>query len=295
MYTTQMLPILIDLKFIKIYTFGVFMVLSFFWGLYLLWRTIKLTSYKEEEVFDSVFISLFWGIFFARVIYVAVNFPHFGFNILKFILINGYPGLSMWGGLFGSVVALFFYTRTKKMEFTKIVDYYIPAVFIALVFLKIGSFFGGVDVGSQTKFLIAVKYIGYQGSRHIIALYEALFFAIGALISYKITLSIRREKFVHGFAFYFFLFYFALVNLLLDNMKQNHLYFARININVVISAVLTAFFAVYFIYYFRAEIKKSLVALKNQTITHGKKTRGAIAHKITKRARKTTGVTGKKD
>ncbi len=277
-----MLPILLDLKFIKIYTFGVFLVLGFFWGLFFLWRTIKLTSYKEEEIFDSVFISLFWSIFFARVFYVFFNFSTFGLNPLKFILINGFPGLSAWGGLFGAVSSLYLYYQSKKMEFIKIVDYLIPAFFIALVFLKIGSFFGGVDVGTQTNFFVAVKYLGYQGNRHIVALYEAILFGICSIISYKILLLIRREKFAHGIALFFFLFTFSLDNLLLDNMKQNHLYFARININVSVSAVLAVFFAAYFIHYFRKEIRSGLLMLKDNIVTYGKKTRSTISRKIKK-------------
>ena len=31
-----MLPVLLDLKFVKIYTFGVFLVLAFFWGAFFL-------------------------------------------------------------------------------------------------------------------------------------------------------------------------------------------------------------------------------------------------------------------
>ena len=113
-----MLPVLLDLKFIKIYTFGVFLVLGFFWSAFLLWRNIRLTSYKEEDVFDGLFFSLFGGLFIGRLIYVVLNFNDFGFDILKFILVNGYPGISLIGAILGGVFALFGFFGLKKIDFS---------------------------------------------------------------------------------------------------------------------------------------------------------------------------------
>ena len=96
-----MLPVLLDLKFIKIYTFGVFLVLAFFWGSFVLWKNIRLTAQKEDEIFDGLFISFAGGLFMSRLVYVILNFDKFGSSILKFILINGYPGLSLYGALIG--------------------------------------------------------------------------------------------------------------------------------------------------------------------------------------------------
>src|SRR3989338_9939126 len=95
-----MLPVLLNVGFLKIYTFGVFLVLGFFWATFLLWKNIRLTSLKEKDVFDGLFISLLGALFFGRLVYVILNFKDFGFNLLKFILINGYPGISLYGLIF---------------------------------------------------------------------------------------------------------------------------------------------------------------------------------------------------
>jgi len=65
-----MLPVLLDLPFIKIYTFGVFLVLAFFWSAFLLWKNFLLTSYKEEEIFDQLFLGLVGGLLVSRIVYV---------------------------------------------------------------------------------------------------------------------------------------------------------------------------------------------------------------------------------
>ena len=112
-----MLPILLNLGFLKIYTFGVFLVLGFFWAIFLLWKNIRLTSFKEEDVFDGLFLSMFGALFFGRLIFVFLNFKDFGFNLLKFILINGYPGLSLYGSIFGGLFILYLFTNARKLNF----------------------------------------------------------------------------------------------------------------------------------------------------------------------------------
>src|SRR3990167_3956926 len=188
-----MLPVLLDLKFIKIYTFGVFLVLAFFWGSFILWKNIRLTSQKEDEIFDGLFLALGGGLFFSRLLYVILNYDKFGFDVLKFILINGYPGLSLYGALFGSFIILYLYFLYKKISFKDTADYFITPVFIGLALGKLGSFFSGSEVGTQTKFFLSIKYFGYDGLRHLTPLYEGILFAMAAYMSYRLLFQIRRE------------------------------------------------------------------------------------------------------
>ena len=291
-----MLPILLDLKFIKIPTFGVFLVLAFFWGMFFLWKNIKLTSQKEEEIFDGLFIALGGGLFFSRFIYVILNFSDFGFNLLKFILINGYPGLSLFGGLFGGFFTFWLFCLFKKINWLEVIDYFIPPLFLALFFGKLGSFFAGVDVGIKTNFFISTSYLGFAGSRHLVALYEGVFFGIASYLSSKILMALRRGVFPSGFVFYFFIFYFSVISLLLDNLKENHLYFLGRSFNFLISLILTFVYSIYFIYYFlnqpsfKKQIKTFFYNLLVFFVVYGKK----AYQKIFRAIKKKTGEGGER-
>lgn len=227
-----MLPVLLDLKVIKIYTFGVFMVLGFFWGLFLVWKMIKLTAHKEEDIFDGIFIVLLGGLFTGRLLYVLLNFSRFGLNVLKFILVNGYPGFSLYGGLVGGFFFFFLFLRSKKIPFLTIIDYQMPGLFMALAFGKMGAFLSG------------------DGQAEI---YEGLLFLLGAYLAHKILLAVRRERVSSGFAWYFFGWYLATVYALLDNLKTDHLYFLRLNFNLTLSVFISTLFSLYFIIFFRKE------------------------------------------
>ncbi|MEK7633735.1 MAG: prolipoprotein diacylglyceryl transferase family protein [Patescibacteria group bacterium] len=249
-----MLPVLLNLGFLKIYTFGVFLVLGFFWATFLLWKNIRLTSFKEEDVFDGLFLSLFGALFFGRLVYVVLNFKEFGFNILKFILINGYPGLSLYGAIFGGLLILFLFSNSRKINFNELVDYFITPLFVALAFGKIGAFFSGAEIGIKTNFLLKIKYVGFDGFRHLVGLYEGLVFIIGILIAYKILFEIRKERFYNGFLLKFFFWFFALTIFLFDKIKDNRLYFVGLSLDFLVSLIILLTTSLYFVYYFRNDI-----------------------------------------
>ncbi len=246
-----MLPVLLNLGFIKIYTFGVFLVLGFFWAIFLLWKNIRLTAFKEDDVFDGLFLSMFGAIFFGRLVYVFLNFKDFGFNLLKYILINGYPGISLYGSIFGGFLVLYLFTNSRKLNFNELIDYLISPIFIVMVFGKIGGFFSGAEIGIKTNFLLKIKYVGFDGFRHLVGLYEGILLAIGLLLSYKILFEIRKERYYKGFLLKFFLWFLAITIFLFDKIKENHLYFLGQSLDFLISLIILLTISFHFVYYFR--------------------------------------------
>lgn len=246
-----MLPVLLNLSFIKIYTFGVFLVLGFFWAIFLLWKNIRLTSFKEEDVFDGLFLSMFGALFFGRITFAFLNFKDFGFDLLKFVLINGYPGISLYGSVFGGLFVLYLFCNSRKLNFSDLIDYFITPLFIALAFGKIGAFFSGVEIGTKTNFLFRIKYVGFDGTRHLVGLYEGSMLIIGLLIAYKILFEIRKERFYKGFLLRFFIWFLALTIFMFDKIKENHLYFFGLSLDFLVSLIILLTTSFHFVYYFR--------------------------------------------
>ncbi|MFS8158690.1 MAG: prolipoprotein diacylglyceryl transferase family protein, partial [Candidatus Roizmanbacteria bacterium] len=156
-----MIPVLFNAPFLKIYTFGFFLVLAFYWGLFWFWRVIKLTSYKEETMFDGVFVSLLGALISSRLFYTLVNFDQFGTNILKYILVNGYPGGSLYGFILGFFLTFYLFCKVEKISFDHAVDYIVSPLLLSFGIVKIGAFFSGIDPGTKTTFLLVSRYSGY--------------------------------------------------------------------------------------------------------------------------------------
>ncbi len=257
-----MLPVLFNMPGLTLFTFGAFLVLSLLWSSFWFWKNIKLTSYKEEDFFDGLFLSIFGGIILGRIIFVALNFSEFGFDILKFVLINGFPGLSLYGLLIGAGLTFFIYTKAKKRPYLEMIDYAISPLFLGLAIASVGAFLSGTVPGTKTKLFLSVRYLGLDGTRHLPALYEALFYVLGFYIAHRIILLVRRQRISIGTNFFFFIFYFSLINLLLDFIKANHLYFLSFSFNLVLSALFSTISGLYFIFVYRDRIKKILLSFK---------------------------------
>lgn len=273
-----MLPILIDLKVFHVYTMGVFLVLSFFWSSFMLWRLVRLSSFKEDDMFDALFNSLMVGLIFGRLVYVILHFSEFGFDVLKFILVNGYPGFSLYGMLLGVFLMLYLWASSHKAKFNEMVDYFIPSLFLAIAIGKLGGFFSGAEVGTKTRFFLAVKYAALSGMRQLTPFYEAILYFAATYLAYRLLFETRKEHFKEGFVFKFFLFCQGLIYFLFDNLKEYRLYFLGYSFNRIVSLVLVLTFGIYFLYYFRSLIIKQIVRFKNYVAHYVKNTAKGLRH-----------------
>lgn len=231
-----------------------------------------MTSYKEEEIFDSLFAAIIGGLAGGRLLYVIFHFDKFGFDILKFILVNGYPGMMLYGVLFGGFFTLWYQLNRKKIKFLDAVNYFVPPLFLGLAFGKLGSFFSGVEAGTKTSFFLAIKIVGLEGRHHITPLYESLIFFLGAYLSYKLLFDMRREKYVKGFCFYFFIWFFSFVYFAFCKLKADQIFlYKQYSFNIVFSFILLLTLSFYFLYYFRDLITR--------IITYGNKTFQKLYHR----------------
>lgn len=255
-----MLPVLLDIGFITIYTQGIFLLLAFLWGCFLLWKHVSLTPYKEEDVFDAIFLSLIGGFVFGRLVFVIFNFSDFGFDILKFILVNGYPGMNGVGMITGFFLTLYATCLSKKMSFIKLIDYVIAPFFLSLAIIKLGSFFSGSEIGSQTQFFLALKYPNLDGARHLTPLYESILLFSASYFSHSILKQIRREQFFEGFNFFFFLWFYGLVLTAFDQLKSFKTMVYGYSFQLGVGSFLLLTVSIYFLYYFRKFIGDHMFA-----------------------------------
>lgn len=256
-----MLPILIKIGFFKIYTFGIFLVLAFFWGAYYLWKNIQLTSFKEDEVFDGLFFAMLGGALIGRLLHVVLHFSDFGINLLKFILINGYPGFSMWGAMVGFFLFLYLFCNSRKLKFEELIDYVIPPFFITMAIGKLGSFFAGVEVGAETTLPVAIKYATIDGMRHLTPLYEGLLLFIGAYFAHRMIFTIRRGSLSRGFLLLFFFWFYSAMFFGFDFIRGEKSMLFGYSVYGMMALIILLTLSLYFIYYFRAAILQPLFSI----------------------------------
>lgn len=193
-----MYPILLSLGPIKISSFGVFLVLGILAAVYFIWKLAKTYDIGEEKILDLAILTFFGGVIGARLYFIAWHFDAFA-NFGKILLINRYPGLSFWGGLFGGLLTLYLLTKKFKLNFWQIADFAAIGFLAGLILGDLGCFLGGCFYGVPSNLPFATPIIGVIGRRFPIAIIESLILL--AFFSSFWKQSIRFHFFGKIFAF----------------------------------------------------------------------------------------------
>lgn len=224
-----MSPILFTIGAFNVYAFGFFLSLAFLFSTFIVWKNAK-EKLMEEEYLDAFLFTCLIALISSRITYIIFHFSDFGLNILKYIVVIEAPGLSLSGGLFGGVIALFWFTRRKREEFWQLLDLFSFAGCFALVLSKIGEQLAGAGFGRETNFLLGVKIAGLTGRRHPVELYEAILFTILTIILFFVYRKVKRKIYPSGLVSYIFGVGLAVIIFLLEFLKVYPVYLYGLSI-----------------------------------------------------------------
>jgi len=125
-------------------------------------------------------------------------------------------GLSFHGGLVGSLIAGYWFSRRRKIPFLNLCDVCFVPVTLGLMLGRIGNFINGELWGRLTDVPWAVKFPGADGYRHPSQLYEAGY----SLVLFGILWNLRKNKWPHGSIFAIFLVLYAVFRFMTEYFRE---------------------------------------------------------------------------
>lgn len=191
-----MLPVLFSIGSFRIYTFGLFLVISFLIGTFVAWRYGKEEIY-EEIILDFILIIISIGFITGRIIFIVENSNIFQGNLLRMFHIFNFPGFSFSWGLLIGFISAFFYAIKKKLKAFLLLDTTLLGFSLSLVLGEIGCLLNGCILGAKTQLPWGVYFVGNLEKRHPLSLYQALITLIIYFILKKVFLN---EKNIRKFA-----------------------------------------------------------------------------------------------
>lgn len=241
-----MLPVLLSIGPIKIYSYGLFLALAFLVGSFVFFRRAKEAAFEEEKIFDSIIWTVLFGLLGARIYYLLFNFPDFGFNPLKWFWLTRYGGLSFHGGLLGGTFGLFLFTKREKWDFWQTADIAVFGLSLGQVIGRIGCFLNGCCFGIQTDLPWGVVFVGLEGRRHPTQIYEALFVLFIFFLLLKLERRYRlfswykgkSDKAAPGFLALSYLIFYNFGRILLENLRGDSLYWGRVRSAQLVSGLI---------------------------------------------------------
>lgn len=185
----------------------------------------KNNSQKETELFsDSIPITTISSIIGARIFYVIGDFNYYKENLTEIIKIN-HGGISIWGAIIFAIATIFFYSKTKKINFLKYLDYYSLVMPLCQAIGRWGNFFNQEAYGLPTSGIIKL-YIDEKHRYHNLSninyyhptfLYESILDLIIFMVLFLIYKKEGTKK--NGKIFYLYLILYSIIRIIIEQIR----------------------------------------------------------------------------
>lgn len=234
----------LDLGFIQVYWYSIFILLGVFLGSLVIIRECKKQKINQEFIINLIFYGMIFGLIGARLYYVAFNLDYYkAYPLEVFEIWNG--GLAIHGGILFGLITVILYTKKYKIPTFKVLDILVLGLILGQAIGRWGNFFNGEAYGSITtlehlkhlgipNFIIDGMYI--DGAYHIPTfLYESIWNLTGfiALIIIKNYKYLKRGQLT---GFYFI--WYSVGRFFIEGMRTDSLMLGSIRIARLVSIIL---------------------------------------------------------
>lgn len=227
-----MYPILFSLGPVHIFSFSVFLLLSWVVFSFLFWRWLHTWGVEDEKIFDLTFYTTLSALVGARALYVALHWSAFADSVLKIPALWVAPGLSLYGALIGGLVTLIYLARHRGVRVGMVVDAIGMSLPAVLILGEIGSLLDGSETGTMAGNLAwSVGYVGHVGRRHPVQLYAMIVLLILLVAVWFWERRATREKWPYGLVGVWFFLFFAPAMFLVELVKESSVYWFSISVN----------------------------------------------------------------
>lgn len=181
-----MLPILISLGPIKIYSYGVCFAIGLFISLYFWWKMGRDEHFDEIALFDGFFLSLITFFVAGRLGYVALHMSELG-TLYRTLALLSYPGLNITIGIVASMIFMWLFARSNDWHVWKVADAYVVSLSILLATCGLGGLLNGSNPGKPASW--GLMYPGQDMTRIPVDIWILLW----AFVTFAVVSKVRKN------------------------------------------------------------------------------------------------------
>lgn len=235
--------IALDLGFIQIYWYSIFIFLGIFIGCMFILRESKRQKINEEFIINLIFYGVIFGLIGARLYYVAFNLDYYLKYPLEILEIwNG--GLAIHGGIIAGLIAVIVYCRKYKVKTLKVLDILVVGLIIGQAIGRWGNFFNGEAYGAITT-LESLKNLSIPqfviDGMHISGAYHQptfLYESIWNMTGFIALLIVRRYKYLkNGQLTGVYLIWYSIGRFIIEGMRTDSLMLGNFRIAQIVSII----------------------------------------------------------
>jgi phosphatidylglycerol:prolipoprotein diacylglycerol transferase len=243
-------PILVQIGPVTIRYYGVMYVVAIAVGFWLLTREVrrKRIALSSESLLDLVLWTIPIAIIAARLYYVAFQWDYYGRNLLDIVKI-WQGGLAIHGGVLGGILAVYLFSRYKKVSFWPLTDAMVPSLVLGQAIGRIGNLMNGDAYGVPTTLPWGIHFpanspagMAYPGmATHPSMIYEMIL----NLGVFAYLWAIRKKGYKDGFSTAMYFILYAVARSVVSLTRGDDLYLGPVRAPHAISAVLIVAFGLF--------------------------------------------------
>lgn len=233
----------LDLGFIQIYWYSIFIFLAVFLASFIILREAKRQKINQDFIVNLIFYTVIFGLIGARLYYVAFNLDYYLKYPIEILEVwNG--GLAIHGGIIFGLLTILIYCRKYSAKTLKVLDIAVVGLILGQAIGRWGNFFNGEAYGGVVTleylknlglpdFLINGMYI--NGAYHHPAfLYESIWNIFG----FFALLMVRRYKYLKtGQLTGIYLLWYSVGRFFIEWMRTDSLMLGNIRAAQLVSLV----------------------------------------------------------
>ncbi len=185
-----MYPEIFRIGSVTVHSYGLMIALGILVSAAALYREAPRLKIDPDYLLEAVIVGAFSGLVGARILYMIINRDYYSTQPLS-AFFTQFEGLSFYGGLFLGVIALYAWSKWRRIGFLKITDMLAPYLALGYAFGRIGCFLNGCCYGLAADLPWAMPAsLADDLPRHPVQLYAA-FGAVLIFIFLKILRPLR--------------------------------------------------------------------------------------------------------
>lgn len=234
----------LDLGFIQIYWYSIFIFLGVFFASLVILRECKKQNINQNFIINLIFYGVIFGLIGARLYYVAFNLDYYLKYPIEILEVwNG--GLAIHGGILFGLITVLIYCKKYHAKTLKVLDILVVGLILGQAIGRWGNFFNGEAYGGITtlehlqklglpEFIINSMYI--NGAYHQPTfIYESIWTFFGFLV----LLIVRKYKYLKtGQLTGVYLIWYSLGRVIIEGMRTDSLMLGNFRVAQLVSIIL---------------------------------------------------------
>lgn len=226
-------PVLFEIGFIKVYSYGAALALAFILGTVMAIREAPQVGIEQERILDLSILIGIAALVGSRIAYIILDLNYYLEVPLRIISREG--GLSFHGGLIAGFLVSLWYVRRYKVPVGVTADLAAPYVALGYAITRIGCLMYGCCYGkiSDLPWALPSSFVD-QALRHPTQIYASL----TNFLFFGLLLYLRDKKPFQGYLFVLYVGLYGVYRFVIEFFRDSDVFFGPVTLAQALSLLM---------------------------------------------------------